>query len=126
MLGDDVDDLVGQAGEVRAFPVVVPAMRDGVVDAALMVDVQRGSDQIHERSSELAERTDGTLTCLHRSGVAAGNRDCRIEVELLDRKSTRLNSSHVRISYAVFCLKKKNTEHNVSLFKYKKEKYKIK
>src|SRR3989442_8103036 len=27
--------------------------------------------------------------------------------ELRDRKSTRLNSSHVRISYAVFCLKKK-------------------
>src|SRR5690349_24040447 len=29
--------------------------------------------------------------------------------ELLDRKSTRLNSSHVEISYAVFCLKKKKT-----------------
>src|SRR5690554_7723543 len=30
----------------------------------------------------------------------------------IDRKSTRLNSSHVRISYAVFCLKKKiNTKH---------------
>src|SRR5256885_11756686 len=28
---------------------------------------------------------------------------------LLDRKSTRLNSSHLVISYAVFCLKKKNT-----------------
>src|SRR5690554_7531848 len=28
---------------------------------------------------------------------------------MLDRKSTRLNSSHVRISYAVFCLKKKKT-----------------
>src|SRR5690606_3335822 len=27
----------------------------------------------------------------------------------IDRKSTRLNSSHVKISYAVFCLKKKNT-----------------
>src|SRR5207302_2230937 len=27
----------------------------------------------------------------------------------LDRKSTRLNSSHVKISYAVFCLKKKKT-----------------
>src|SRR5690625_6834266 len=27
-----------------------------------------------------------------------------------DRKSTRLNSSHVAISYAVFCLKKKNSE----------------
>src|SRR5690625_6486536 len=30
---------------------------------------------------------------------------------LSDRKSTRLNSSHVAISYAVFCLKKKNTIH---------------
>src|SRR3712207_6904990 len=29
--------------------------------------------------------------------------------EPLDRKSTRLNSSHANISYAVFCLKKKNT-----------------
>src|SRR3712207_7109169 len=29
------------------------------------------------------------------------------EVGLLDRKSTRLNSSHANISYAVFCLKKK-------------------
>src|SRR6266498_1024371 len=29
--------------------------------------------------------------------------------EALDRKSTRLNSSHVRISYAVFCLKKKTS-----------------
>src|SRR5438067_1280058 len=28
-----------------------------------------------------------------------------------DRKSTRLNSSHVSISYAVFCLKKKTTSH---------------
>src|SRR2546427_5403831 len=29
----------------------------------------------------------------------------------LDRKSTRLNSSHSQISYAVFCLKKKNRPH---------------
>src|SRR5690625_5909604 len=29
----------------------------------------------------------------------------------LDRKSTRLNSSHVAISYAVFCLKKKKHKH---------------
>src|SRR5438874_6421051 len=31
---------------------------------------------------------------------------------LLDRKSTRLNSSHVEISYAVFCLKKKNKQQH--------------
>src|SRR5690625_5640453 len=32
----------------------------------------------------------------------------RMKTDILDRKSTRLNSSHVAISYAVFCLKKKN------------------
>src|SRR5690554_7326604 len=31
----------------------------------------------------------------------------------LDRKSTRLNSSHVRISYAVFCLKKKKNKTTI-------------
>src|SRR5699024_12423211 len=36
-------------------------------------------------------------------GVAEGDRD---------RKSTRLNSSHVSISYAVFCLKKKNIKED--------------
>src|SRR5690625_5871560 len=37
-----------------------------------------------------------------------------------DRKSTRLNSSHVAISYAVFCLKKKKKEqvHKIALVKY--------
>src|SRR2546422_7461331 len=33
-------------------------------------------------------------------------------VAAADRKSTRLNSSHGYISYAVFCLKKKKTEHD--------------
>src|SRR5438045_7118972 len=33
-------------------------------------------------------------------------------VDLLDRKSTRLNSSHLGISYAVFCLKKKKVSMN--------------
>src|SRR5256885_5241008 len=32
-----------------------------------------------------------------------------------DRKSTRLNSSHLVISYAVFCLKKKNSEDAIAL-----------
>src|SRR5215475_1775868 len=39
-----------------------------------------------------------------RGAIACGHRQV-----LDDRKSTRLNSSHVKISYAVFCLKKKNT-----------------
>src|SRR2546426_8017282 len=40
-------------------------------------------------------------------------RDVLPGIELrLDRKSTRLNSSHLVISYAVFCLKKKNKKPN--------------
>src|SRR5690606_40548296 len=35
---------------------------------------------------------------------------------VLDRKSTRLNSSHVKISYAVFCLKKKKKRENRIIF----------
>src|SRR3712207_8752507 len=35
----------------------------------------------------------------------------------LDRKSTRLNSSHANISYAVFCLKKKKCRHSQHLYK---------
>src|ERR1039458_10576008 len=40
--------------------------------------------------------------CRHRRGVLPDRR-------AIDRKSTRLNSSHLGISYAVFCLKKKHT-----------------
>src|SRR5207244_13631822 len=45
-------------------------------------------------------RTPGHQDDLTRLGLQPGH-------ELLDRKSTRLNSSHQIISYAVFCLKKK-------------------
>src|SRR5699024_11656915 len=38
---------------------------------------------------------------------------CGISMSMADRKSTRLNSSHVSISYAVFCLKKKIARHHV-------------
>src|SRR5690554_7757741 len=41
-----------------------------------------------------------------------------ISLGILDRKSTRLNSSHVRISYAVFCLKKKKKIFFYYLIKY--------
>src|SRR5690349_23413136 len=47
-------------------------------------------------------RGSGRLSPRSRRGPHCGGRRSR------DRKSTRLNSSHVEISYAVFCLKKKN------------------
>src|SRR5687768_17619760 len=39
-------------------------------------------------------------------------REFAVEGSVVDRKSTRLNSSHGYISYAVFCLKKKNKAHH--------------
>src|SRR5690554_7449912 len=52
--------------------------------------------------------------------VIVGDRGDGYRLANLDRKSTRLNSSHVRISYAVFCLKKKKSKsrphkHTVSM-----------
>src|SRR5438132_10425333 len=52
-------------------------------------------------------------TTLFRSAGRCRNTSCRAETATRpscppDRKSTRLNSSHTVISYAVFCLKKKN------------------
>src|SRR5690606_40431673 len=48
------------------------------------------------------------------SWIPAGDHEnrCTLTARSSDRKSTRLNSSHVKISYAVFCLKKKKRNTN--------------
>src|SRR5437773_6930419 len=55
-----------------------------------------------DRVGELHGRQPHVSGAEHRRGDDRSGRD---------RKSTRLNSSHITISYAVFCLKKKNIEH---------------
>src|SRR5690606_41939164 len=45
---------------------------------------------------------------VHDGGVRGLRATAGVPADRQDRKSTRLNSSHVKISYAVFCLKKKN------------------
>src|SRR5256886_9789586 len=76
-----------------------PTLELAAVDAAL----QRLATTTGKGSTHMKQRLLGEL-------FARGTAD---EQEfLLDRKSTRLNSSHSQISYAVFCLKKKkNTNH---------------
>src|SRR6266487_6320746 len=62
-----------------------------------------------------SHRADGVLQPALRlllQRVARGWRRCRRHAR--DRKSTRLNSSHPSISYAVFCLKKKKHLHSTS------------
>src|SRR3712207_8917514 len=72
---------------------------DGQLDFIVVLLCRAGQRHI------LVLRGDGVLELgeEHRGG---GNRRAGF---LGDRKSTRLNSSHANISYAVFCLKKKNT-----------------
>src|SRR5699024_11645682 len=54
----------------------------------------------------------------HRGRQRRRGRRVRMRLDRIsqDRKSTRLNSSHVSISYAVFCLKKKKTEAETALY----------
>src|SRR2546430_13426507 len=70
----------------------------------VLEELTRGSDAPALEASAPARRARRTLpaspSCLL-GGVRAGWGE-------LDRKSTRLNSSHSQISYAVFCLKQKN------------------
>src|SRR3712207_8175752 len=68
------------------------------------------------RRRVLAREQVGTVGHHERHGARGNRRERRREgaagagqYDIEDRKSTRLNSSHANISYAVFCLKKKKT-----------------
>src|SRR5437764_9210598 len=63
----------------------------------------------HEHAVDVAELRRLGVAPLHHGGAARREATARRR----DRKSTRLNSSHRCISYAVFCLKKKKIHDNV-------------
>src|SRR5687768_17969223 len=78
---------------------------------------------LYER--DVLVRQEGRTACGDRTDVwiryrdgqkveQAEDHDCdgRPDMRFVDRKSTRLNSSHGYISYAVFCLKKKRKRHH--------------
>src|SRR5690349_18017466 len=80
-----------------------PAFRIAQVTAFFLRDLQPPAQVVQAINNKIAQEQQ-IETERHRVEVA------RLQAEqqrLLDRKSTRLNSSHVEISYAVFCLKKK-------------------
>src|SRR3712207_8304455 len=58
------------------------------------------------RFQDRLEVLEGALAIGWQADVLA-TEEVRSRLETVDRKSTRLNSSHANISYAVFCLKKK-------------------
>src|SRR5689334_23935536 len=58
----------------------------------------------------LVHRQIGVLRLGHRGGAQQAQQRTATSNPDVDRKSTRLNSSHSSISYAVFCLKKKTNQ----------------
>src|SRR2546430_6530681 len=62
----------------------------------------------------LRKRRHASLFCSYHASSLTPSRKWRRKREKRDRKSTRLNSSHSQISYAVFCLKKKKNNSIIS------------
>src|SRR5690554_7423324 len=101
------------------FATIVPAMasprpRDSQPDKTrVRLAAERADDK--ESEMKLTLTLLAGLTLLGTAGLvqASSSLDLNLGPDAVqfeatgDRKSTRLNSSHVRISYAVFCLKKK-------------------
>src|SRR2546430_7432007 len=73
-----------------------------------MMDLQRRVHALHTQMIQLGQDRGEIRGDLPAAEIAHVFRQT-IFGTLLDRKSTPLNSSHSQISYAVFCLKKKNT-----------------
>src|SRR5256885_6372492 len=73
-----------------------------------------GGSAVMAGMSVADRRTTGTQVEDQGIELRANNRIAEVLGDKADRKSTRLNSSHLVISYAVFCLKKKKTPTSTS------------
>src|SRR5437762_7815426 len=90
-------------GTRRRYATVGDVIKVSVKDAIPRGKVKKGEvyDAVVVRTRRGVRRPDGSLIRFD------GNAAVLLTNKLEDRKSTRLNSSHRCISYAVFCLKKK-------------------
>src|SRR2546422_4193437 len=75
-------------------------------ETAVAGDAKAKASAAPSGAGSSSRTTTRTVTQQRREEIISGNRD---------RKSTRLNSSHGYISYAVFCLKKKKTKNTTPI-----------
>src|SRR5699024_5310724 len=84
------------------------------VSGGITFDTIMGQDGMFGKVEEAGYIVDGVIAAMRSRAALRGIKDDASRPIFMpsmqdrDRKSTRLNSSHVSISYAVFCLKKKN------------------
>src|SRR3712207_7019362 len=88
-------------GEPRVCSMV-PVPDEATEDARRPM---REREELIRARVAIVNRIEAVLTVLGAGEYNPLRRDCRERLRQLDRKSTRLNSSHAHISYAVFCLK---------------------
>src|SRR5256885_2541085 len=130
LLAGEVPDLVDRAHHLAVDRIAQDLAHEAAVDLEIIdrevLEVaergQSGAEVIQrELAAELLESLDEAVRlreARHRRGLGDLEADLRAvepaAMELVDedRKSTRLNSSHLVISYAVFCLKKKNSRYH--------------
>src|SRR5437660_1866383 len=78
----------------------------------MSMDFRWRSRRLGSRAATKGSSTTFASGSVTSSGIRRGRKVGSLvdSMTMVDRKSTRLNSSHVAISYAVFCLKKKTDE----------------
>src|SRR3712207_8285188 len=89
------------------FPYTTLFRSSAALSAAAQSDRDTATTHLNE-AGEVAGRIDTEVGTFARAWFGRTNVGIW-RVSIGDRKSTRLNSSHANISYAVFCLKKKKT-----------------
>src|SRR5690606_14101423 len=82
-------------------------LEEGFSDEKLKKELMHKSSEFY--FAELDDKAIGYLKVNYGQSQTEIKDEQAVEI---DRKSTRLNSSHVKISYAVFCLKKKKKKNN--------------
>src|SRR5699024_12544108 len=93
-------------------PLSCPTRRssDLLADEPAVITIKESGEHTETTWRELRPQVGSVAAWLRDQGVGEGDRVVGYlpnTHHTLDRKSTRLNSSHVSTSYAVFCLKKK-------------------
>src|SRR5437773_9760057 len=93
----------GHVIKVGLGPVLIDLMKRGFISGIAM----NGAALIHDFEIALAGNTSEDVEAGLGEGQFGMAEETGKYLNDIDRKSTRLNSSHITISYAVFCLKKK-------------------
>src|SRR5690625_2215171 len=121
--GDEPNSNISHAdlGYTGTLPVLNEQAVDFAMKAAMALNMEIATDTIFDRKSYYyPDNPKAYQISQDKQPIGEhGWIDIEVEGKKKDRKSTRLNSSHVAISYAVFCLKKKKKQKSdmISLIK---------